>query len=235
MRGTLLNTATVAVGASIGLAAGSFVPESYEHVALEGLGLVASLIGVKLFFEGKNAVITAAAIALGGLAGAVIGIAPALDWLAEWTRQRLGGHGHFNEGLITTSVLFCVGPMTLLGCLQDGIEGQIELLAIKSTMDGIAAIFFAAALGPGVLVTALVVLVVQGTITLCARPLQRIAQDPDLIGAASAVGGALMLGIGLGLLGIKKMRMETYLPALVLAPAFAALARRFMAKKEIEA
>jgi len=227
IRGTLINTATVAIGALSGIFLGRGIPSDYQHVALNGLGLVVCLIGVKMFFQSKNAVIVIAAMAIGGILGAAMGIAPGLDHMAEFVRQRFGGGSTFNEGLITASVLFCVGPMTLLGCLQDGIEGKIELLAIKSTLDGIAAFFLAATLGNGVLVTALVVLVIQGLLTLAARRLQNLAQDEEVIAEASAVGGALMLGIGLGLLGIAKLSMATYLPSLALAPLFTVAARRF--------
>ncbi len=227
IRGTLLNTATVAVGALSGMALGHGIPSDFQQVALSGLGLVVCLIGVKMFFQSKNAVIVIAAMSLGGILGAALHISPGLELFAETARQRFGGGGTFNEGLITASVLFCVGPMTLLGCLQDGIEGKIELLAVKSTLDGIAAFFLAATLGSGVLVTALVVLLVQGTLTLAARPLQSFAKDEKLVAEATAVGGALMLGIGLGLLNIGKLSMATYLPSLVLAPAFALVAQKF--------
>jgi uncharacterized membrane protein YqgA involved in biofilm formation len=218
MRGTLLNTATVAGGALIGLEAGKYIPPNFEKVVLDGLGLVVCLMGARMFAQSKNIVIVIASVALGGVIGAAIGIAPALSAFAEWTRARLGGGGRFNEGLVFTSVLFCVGPMTLLGCLQDGIEGNIELLAVKSTLDGIGSIFFAAAFGPAVLVTAAVVLVFQGALTLCARRLQNLAKDEEMLAEVTAVGGAVMLGIAFGLLDIKKVRMETYLPSLAIAP-----------------
>ena len=231
MRGTLLNTATVTVGAGLGLAAHNVIPPSYEPVVIEGLGLVVCLFGIKMFFSSKNPLISVAAIALGGLIGVWMGIAPALDIFAEWVRHRVGGGSSFNEGLITSFVLFCVGPMTLLGCLQDGIEGKIEILSVKSALDGFASIFLAAALGWGVMVTALILLLFQGTLTLLARSLQKVAADEELLGEESAVGGAMMLGIGIGLLGLKKMRVETYLPALVLAPAFTLLARQVRSQR----
>jgi uncharacterized membrane protein YqgA involved in biofilm formation len=227
IRGTLLNTATVLIGSVSGYELGKGIPSEYQQVALSGLGLVVCLIAVKMFFESKNAIIVIASVAIGGILGQAMHIAPALAAFAEAVRQRFGGGGTFNEGLITTSVLFCVGPMTLLGCLQDGIEGKIELLAVKSTLDGISSFFFAAALGAGVIVTAFVVLVVQGALTLAARPLHRFAKDAQLISEATAVGGALMLGIGLGLLHMANLSMETYLPSLVLAPLFVLAARRF--------
>ena len=231
MRGTLLNTATVALGGLAGLAVGSGISPEYKQVALSGLGLVVCLIAVRMFFQSKNAVIVVASIALGGILGTALHFTPALDALAEWTRGAFHGGATFNEALITTSVLFCVGPMTLLGCLQDGMEGKIELLAVKSTLDGISAFFFAATLGPGVIVTAIVVLVVQGAITLSATSLQRFAKDEVLIAEATASGGALMLGIGLGLLEIKKLPMANYVPAIVLAPAFASVARMWEQRK----
>lgn len=223
MRGTLLNTATVAAGACVGLAAGKFIPDSYQGVVMTGLGLVTCLIGVRLFLQSKNVLVVVGAVALGGILGHLLGVQYGLESFADWTKHLFGGGGRFNEAVITTSVLYCVGPMTLLGCLQDGLEGKIELLAIKSVMDGIGAIFFAAAMGPGVLVTAVVVLVFQGTLTLLAKPLQGVLKDEQMIAETSAVGGALLLAIGLGLLEIKKIPVATYLPSLLLAPLFARL------------
>lgn len=236
MRGTLLNTVTVAWGALIGLGVGKIIPHEYQVIALSGLGLVTAGIGVKMFLQSKNVIVVVAAIALGGVIGLALGIQHGLDAFAEWARLTLGGSpGSFNEGLITTSVLFCVGPMTLLGCLQDGLEGKIELLAIKSTLDGIAAIFFAAALGAGVLVTAVVVLVVQGTLTLLAKPLRRFAGDQELMDDISSAGGVLMMGIGLGLLQIKKLDMATYLPALVLVPLLVSGSRHVLRLRGLKA
>ncbi len=232
MKGTLINTATVTAGAAVGYTVGRFLPPSYQQVAIEGVGLVVSLIGVKMFFASKNAVISVAAIALGGMIGAGLGIAPALANFADWMKTTLGGGGHFTDAIITTTVLYCVGPMTLLGCLQDGIEGKTELLIVKSTLDGITAIFFTATMGPGVFVTALILLLLQGSLTLLARRLQQLAKDENMIAEASAVGGALMLAIGLGVLGIKKIHAETYLPALILAPAFAALAEAVQKRRK---
>lgn len=228
IRGTLLNTATVAVGALIGLALGSRVPESWLNIALTGMGLVTIGMGIKMFLLSRNVLIVALAIGLGGILGSILGIEVGLDNLAEMVRAKFGGGDRFNEGLITASVLFCVGPVTLLGCIQDGIEGKIELLALKSTMDGITAVFLAAALGVGVLVTAGVVLVVQGTLTLLAKPAAPLARDEPLMAEASAAGGILLAMIGLGLASIKKIPAATYLPALVIAPMIVLVARRFV-------
>jgi uncharacterized membrane protein YqgA involved in biofilm formation len=226
MRGTLLNTATVLVGATIGHFVGRGIPVDYQTIALSGLGLVTVGMGIKLFLGGKNILIVALAVSLGGILGLGMGLQAGLDSFAEWARITVGGQGHFTEAVITSSVLYCVGPMTLLGCIQDGLEKKIDLLALKSTMDGIAAIFLTATLGDGVFVSAAVVLVFQGLLTLLARPLRPLAEDGEYIGEASAAGGTMMIAIGLGLLEIKKLPVAAYLPAIFLAPVFVFLGRR---------
>lgn len=232
-RGTLLNTATVAAGALLGWAIKSRVQPEYQAVALSGLGLVTVGLGLKMFLEARHILIVAGAIAFGGMLGLVLGIQSGLDQFAEWAKHVFGNGDTrgFNEALVTTSILFCVGPLTLLGCLQDGLEGKVELLAIKSTLDGIGAIFFAASLnGPGVLVTAGVVLVVQSLLTFLARPLQPLAKDPELLTEVTGSGGVMLIGIGLGLLNIRSLPMATYLPALFLAP-LAVSVKRLWGKK----
>jgi uncharacterized membrane protein YqgA involved in biofilm formation len=232
MKGTLLNAATVTAGATVGLLIGNHIPDLYKQVSMEGLGLVVSLIGVKMFFQSKNAVIVVAAIVVGGILGTLIGITPFLAWIAETLRVHVGGGGKFDEALITTSVLFCVGPMTLLGCLQDGLEGNYEILATKSALDGVGAVFFTATLGVGVFATAVVLLVVQGGITLLARPLKRFLHGEGPVQEATAVGGAMMLGIGLNLLNLKSLHVEIYLPSLALAPLFLSVFNFFTDRKD---
>jgi uncharacterized protein len=218
MRGTLLNTATVTAGALLGLAVGRFVPIGYEPIVISGLGLVTLGLGAKLFLGSKNVLVVAAAVALGGALGHALGLHAGVESLAAWAQATFGGTGRFSEAIITTFVLFCIGPMTLLGCLQDGLERRIELLAVKSTLDGFGAFFFAATLGPGVLVTAALLFLWQGSLTLLARPLRPLAENPALIDELSGAGGAIMLAIGLGLLRVADLPTADYLPALALAP-----------------
>ncbi len=244
-RGTLLNTATVAVGAGVGLAAGSFIPPAYKDIVIGGLGLVTLGIGIKLFLEAKNIVIVAASIALGGVLGQLIGVHAGIEAFAEWAKATFGGQGSstFTEAIIVTSVLFCVGPMTLLGCIQDALEDKIDLLAIKSTMDGFCAIFFAAALGPGVLVSAGVVLIVQGLLTLAASPLKRLMRDEAAIADATAAGGVMLMGIAFGLLSVpgflsvdpNSLPVANFLPALFLAPALSTLSKRWIRESDSSA
>ena len=164
----------MAVGASLGFLVGKAIPDSYQTVALHGLGLVTCCIGVKMFLQGRNPLVSALSIALGGIVGLALGLSHDIDMLAEWSKTALGQHGQdqFAHGLVTSFVLFCIGPMTLLGCMQDALEKKIELLGIKSTLDGIASFFLAAASGAGVIVTAVLLFIFQGTIMrLLARPL----------------------------------------------------------------
>ncbi len=231
MRGTLLNTATVAAGAAIGLLVNKHLDRAFQDVALSGLGLVTCGIGLKLFLKSHNVLVAAVAVAVGGVIGLAIGIHAGINALSEWSRVHLGGApGTFNQGLITSFVLFCIGPMTILGCIKDGLEGDIELLALKSTMDGIGAIFLAAAFGAGVLVTAVLLLLFQGSLTLLSKPLKRFVQTPMLLDELTASGGAILLGTGIGLLGLKDLHTANYLPALALAPLVALLLRRFEKK-----
>lgn len=211
----------MAVGAGIGLVAGSKIPSSVQDTVMAGLGIVVLLMGVKMFFASKNVVLVVAAIALGGILGQALEIPQGFQSFAEWAKHLVGGSGSFTQAVITTSVLYCVGPMTLLGCLQDGVERKIDILAVKSTLDGITAIFFAAAMGAGVLVTAAVVLVVQGTITLCAKPLERFAKDEATVAEVTATGGAILVGTAFGLLRLRELSMAALLPSLPLAAMIA--------------
>jgi uncharacterized membrane protein YqgA involved in biofilm formation len=233
--GTLLNTLTVLVGALIGLGVGNFIPGSYQSIVMGGLGLITAGIGVKMFLESRNVLIVIAAVALGGALGHALGLHQAILNFSEWAQSAFGGSGSdtFAEAVLTTSVLFCVGPLTLLGCMQDALEGKIELLAVKALLDGFGAIFFAAALGAGVLVTAGVVLVFQGVLTALASPLKKLIHDDAAIAEATAVGGVMMMAIGLGILRVKIglfgegfVPVADYLPGLFLAPAFSSMAAR---------
>jgi len=233
MRGTLLNTATVAGGATVGLVVGKAIPGSYQTVALHGLGLVTCGIGIKMFLQGKNPLISALAVAVGGVVGLALGIHHGIELIAEWSKAQFGqsGANRFAEGLVTSFVLFCIGPMTLLACMQDALEKKIELMSVKATLDGIASIFLAALYGAGVLVTAILVLIFQGMLTLCARYLRPIANNEQMLNETTAAGGAIMLATGLGLLEIAKLKPANYLPAIVIAPVIVAVSQRFAKQK----
>jgi len=238
MTGTILNVATVLVGSVLGTVLGNRLPEKVRETVVHGLGLTTLVIGLSLALKTQNILIALASILLGGISGELLGIEAALERLGRWlearsSRLKLPGSAatadstsrtaNFVRGFLTASLLFCVGPMTIMGSIQDGLTGDFTLLAIKSTMDGFAALAFASSLGWGVMFSALTVLVYQGGITLGAGWLKAALTDP-MINEMTAVGGILMLGIGFGLLEIKRIRVGNLLPALFIAPLIVALA-----------
>jgi uncharacterized membrane protein YqgA involved in biofilm formation len=228
-RGSILNALTVFTGGLIGWLLSSRINVSYQQIAMNGLGIVTVGIGMKMLLGSKNILVVAAAIALGGMLGLALGIQDGIASFAEWIKMRLGlgDDARFVDTVIGTSVLFCVGPMTLLGCMQDRLEKKIDLLAIKSTMDGIGAIFFAAISGPAVMVVSVVVLVFQSLLTYSAKLLQPVAKDEFLLAEFSGAGGVMLIGTGLNLLEVKHLPVANYLPSLLLAPVFVWAGRKF--------
>ncbi|MHB8635859.1 MAG: DUF554 domain-containing protein [Fimbriimonadaceae bacterium] len=231
MRGTLLNTATVVVGTAAGVIAGRGVPPAYEDVAIHGIALVAFGVGIKMVIGTRNPLIVVAAMSLGGIIGLALGLHHAVEQLAGWSQRQFGGRARFAEGIVTSFVLFCIGPMTLLGCIEDGLEKKIDILSLKSTMDGISSFFLAAATGAGLFVTAVLLLLFQGALTLAAKPLRPLAEHPSAMAEATAAGGALLMATGVGMLGIKDLFPTNYLPAIFIAPALAIGAEAVLARK----
>ena len=166
------------------------------------------------------------ALLVGAATGEVLRLSDRLDDLGNWFQSRLAQGdrpSRISEGFVTASLVFCVGPLTILGSIQNGLTGDIQLLAVKSLLDGVASIAFAAALGAGVYLSALAILVIQGSIATTAW-LIGAGLDLSLICAASAAGGLMLVGIGLRLLEIRRIRLVNLLPALLLAPLFVVLA-----------
>lgn len=186
-----------------------------------GIGLITVGLGVKMFLRTENILIVTIAIVIGGVLGKLGNIDLFLAGLGDRVQNSIGAQGTFSEGLIAASILYCVGPITILGCLEDGLERKIELLSVKSVLDGIASVFLTAALGVGVLFSAVVVFVVQGGLTLAAQPLEPIMKRGTVIAELSAAGGCIMMVIGLRFLGFEHLQPELFLPALVIAPLIA--------------
>ncbi len=216
MRGALLNVATVLAGGTAGLLLNRKLPDSIQRVSLRVLGVVTLGLGASMLWRGGQPLLVLTALALGIFTGHTVGIQHGLDRLAGWVSVRLRSEknsGRLAEGFVTTSLLFCVGPMTLLGSIQDGLTGDFRLIGIKAMMDGVAAMVFASVLGWGVLCSAGTVLVVQGLITLSAQTLSN-AMTEAMMNGLNATGGALVLGIGLNLLGWRRWPVADGLPAL---------------------
>lgn len=230
LTGTLLNVVAVLAGTTLGVLAGSRVPSRMGEALTTGLGLFTALLGVgmglRILTDPATQPGDELAILGGLLAGAVIGellrLHDGLEAMGGWFQRRLardGSPSRVAEAFVTASLVFCVGPLTILGSLDNGLRGDVTLLAIKSLLDGVASIAFAAALGAGVYLSAITVLVVQGSIAAGAF-LLRDAMDERTILGITAVGGLILLGVALRLLDLKPVRVASFLPALLLAPLF---------------
>jgi len=225
--GTFLNVGTVLTGTLLGTLAGSRLPQGIQQRVLAGLGLVTLVIGVDsaLAWKDSNPLYVMGGVLAGGVVGEAIGIERRLEALGDriQTAVARGGPSRVSEGFVTASLLFSVGPLTVLGSIEDGLTDQYTQLATKAVLDGFASIALAAALGWGVGLAAVSVLVIQGAITLGAGAFDSVLEGETLDVLTSA-GGVLIIGISLKLLGLKDVRVGNFLPALVLAPAIYGLA-----------
>ncbi len=239
--GTLINVVTVLVGGALGMLLGGRLPERMRETIMHGLGLLTLIIGIQLSFETDNILIVLASLLLGGIAGEWLRIESHINQLGRWLEHKTSGKdgpahsgppldgarsgkSRFSHAFLTASLVFCVGPMTVLGSIQDGLTGDYTLLAVKAALDGFAALAFASTLGSGVLFSALTVLVYQGALTLGAGWASAVLTDP-MVAEMSATGGALMLALGLGLLDIKQIRAGNLLPAIAIAPIIVAIVK----------
>ncbi|HLE13693.1 MAG TPA: DUF554 domain-containing protein [Anaerolineales bacterium] len=236
MTGTLLNIAAVLVGGILGLIFGARLPERIRQTVVAGLGLFTAVIGIQMFLKTENAIIVLGSLLLGGLLGEWLRIEDGMRNLGGLLERRFTRSASIEEGVeitdqgsrfikgfLTASLVFCVGPMTILGSIQDGLTGDYSLLAIKSVLDGFAALAFASTLGIGVLFSTLVILFYQGGISLLAAQAQALI-TPGMMGEMTAVGGVLLLGLAISsLLELKPIRVGNFLPALVIAPLIVAI------------
>jgi len=226
--GTLLNAAAVLIGGLVGLAFGTRFSDRARQTVLAGLGLFTAAIGLRLFFQTQNPLYPLGGVVLGALIGEGLRIEDGLARFGAWLETRFaGGSGEatstFVRGFLTASILFCVGPITILGSIQDGLSGDYQLLAIKSVLDGFAALALASALGVGVLFSIVVILVYQGGLTLLAAQAQAVLSEP-MTAEMTAVGGILLLGIAIGsLLQLRPIRTGNLLPALFITPLLVAI------------
>ncbi|HVE93091.1 MAG TPA: DUF554 domain-containing protein [Actinomycetota bacterium] len=223
MLGTLINAGTVAAGTAIGRLGGSRLSEPMRTSITNGLGLFTLALGargaIRTFdAELSHVIVVLVGLLLGGLIGTALDIEGRVESLGERIRRRVGSEeGGFATGFLTASMIFCVGPLAILGSLADGLSGDIRLLAIKSVADGFAAVFLTSVYGLGVGASVLTILLYQGAITLGAGAVRDVF-TPDVLLSVEGAGGLLMIGIGLKLLDIRDVRVGNFLPALALAP-----------------
>ncbi|MBI3962697.1 MAG: DUF554 domain-containing protein [Deinococcus sp.] len=228
MTGTFLNIATVLLGSALGLALRGRLPDRYRETAFGAVGLVTLVVGFSLALQvtgARDVVLTLLALVVGGLLGETLNLEGRLEKLGEALKRRIGGGGRCTEGFMAASLLYCVGPLTIVGSLQDGLVGDYSLLATKAVLDGISSVALASTLGVGVAFSALVVLVYQGGLSLAASAIGQLIPDPGSdphIALMSLVGGVMIIGLGLNILGLLRLRTANFLPALLLAAALGA-------------
>ena len=227
--GTWINIGTVLAGTALGLLLQGRLPMRMQRIITQGLGLITLFVGIQMAGSltktqaGRidGVVLALVAIALGGLLGEWWQLEERLTAVGDWLKQRFKGGGGFTDGFVAASLLFCVGPMTLIGSLNNGLTGDNTLLTLKATMDGLAAIAFTSSFGIGVGFSTLIILVYQGGLSLAAGLLAQALPDPATdprVQLVTGVGGLMILGISLNLLEIAQVRVASFLPALALAP-----------------
>ena len=217
--GTIVNTATVILGSLIGLSLGNILPERLRDTVMKGLGMCTMFIGITGMLGGKNALITIISIAVGATAGELSDLDGRLNRFAarlEKKFQKSGGKTSLAEGFVTASLVFCVGTMTIVGALNDGLSGNHEMLFTKAVLDFVSSIIFASSLGIGVLLAAGAVFVIQGSIACLAGLIAPLLQQGNTIEEMTVVGSVVILGLGLNLIGVTMLKVMNYIPAIFL-------------------
>ena len=225
MTGTLIDVAAIVVGGLLGIFFGRRLSDNLKNTVIAGMGLFTTAIGFQMFLKTENPLIVLGAIIFGALLGEWWKIEEKIQSLGIWLVKRVseetvGGSSYFVRGFLSASILFCTGPMAVLGTISDGLRGDFLTLSSKSVLDGVKSIAFASTLGMGVTFSALPVLAYQGSISLVAANLNTIITD-TMMSELTATGGILLMGVSISsILEIKKIRVGNFLPAIVIAPCW---------------
>ncbi|MBQ2392257.1 MAG: DUF554 domain-containing protein [Clostridia bacterium] len=218
MIGVIVNTITVIIGSIIGMLGGKLIPERVNKAVMVAIGLCTVYIGVDGALAGSNTLILIISLVLGTIVGTLIDIDKGINWLGDTMGKRFKSQkGNFAEGFVTASLVFCIGSMTIVGSLKAGIEGDNSMIFTKSLLDLISSSMLVSALGVGVLVSAVFVLVFQGALVLLAGLLEPILND-FAVSELICVGSVMIIGLGLNLIGVTKIKVANMLPALIFAP-----------------
>lgn len=213
MLGTIVNTLSIIAGSLIGLLFKGNIPEKYSQTIMHAIGLAVILIGLKTALKTDAILIVIFSLAIGSLLGELLKIEERLDQLGNWIGSRISKESEgISRGFVSTSLLYCVGAMAIIGSMESGLTGNHETLFAKSILDGIGSVIFASTLGIGVMFSAVSVFVYQGLLTLTASSMKPFLL-PEVVAQMSSVGGLLILAIGISLLEIKKVKIGNMLPA----------------------
>ena len=219
MLGTIVNSLTIVVGAFIGLFLKGSINKKVSDTIMNGLALCVIYIGISGAIKGNNTIIIIISIAVGGFIGEIIDIDKKLENLGKRLEEKFnknGGSVSIAQGFVTSTLLFCVGAMAIVGSLESGLNNNHSTLFAKSILDGISSIIFASTLGIGVMLSAIVVFIYQGSITLAANFLSVFLSD-IAINNMTAVGSLLIVGLGLNMVGVTKVKVSNLLPSIIIA------------------
>ncbi|MBU5427723.1 DUF554 domain-containing protein [Tissierella pigra] len=213
MLGTIVNTVAIIIGSLLGIGIKKGIKDDYKNTIMDGIGLAVMVIGIMGGIKSENIILVIGSIVVGGIIGEIIGIENKLDNLGNSLQSKFGGKdSNFSKGFVTASLVYCVGAMAIVGSLESGIQSNHETLFAKSILDGISAIIFSSTLGIGVAFSSIPVFIYQGSITLLANSVKGLL-TPQVVNEMSAVGGLLIMAIGINILGIKKIKVGNMLPS----------------------
>ncbi|MDO4396257.1 MAG: DUF554 domain-containing protein [Clostridia bacterium] len=226
MVGVIANAISVIIGATVGLLAKKAIPESWNTIIMKGMGLISLYIGIRGIFDGENTLVMIFSMVVGAIIGESADIDGRFNSLADRIEKKLDSRGNeesnFAQGFVTSSLLFCVGAMTVVGSLNAGLKGDLTLLLTKTIMDGVSAVMFAASMGIGVLFAAVPVIVIEGGIVLLAGLVEPFLQTA-VVNEMTCVGSILIMSIGFNLALDSKLKVLNYMPALFLPIVFCPL------------
>lgn len=223
MIGVFVNVATILLGSTVGLLFRKGIPERISRAMMLAIGLCTLYIGVDGALEGSNTIVLILSMVFGTLIGTLLDIDDKINRVGQFIERKMKKEGEktsIAEGFMTASLLFCVGAMTIVGSLNAGLTGDNTLIFTKSILDLISSCLLASTLGIGVMFAAVFVLLVQGGLVLLAGLLQNVLTDQALIAEITCAGSVMIIGLGLNILGITKLKVANFLPALLLVPLF---------------
>ena len=221
--GTIFNCLAVILGSTVGLTAGKFIPEKMHDTIFNCLGLFTIYVGVNMMLSMKHSIAVLLSLVLGAVTGEIIGIEAGLNTLGDKLKARLNtSNGKFTEGFVNATLLFCVGSMAIIGSIEDGLRHNPEILMTKGIMDCIAGSMFAGTFGIGVIFSVIPMFIYQGAITMCASWLEGMI-TADMYANISGIGGLMIMGIGLNMMKITRLRLGDMLPGLAYVVFFTML------------
>jgi len=231
MLSVLVNTAAILVGGAIGLLVNKGIPKRFSDAIMTGIGLCIMYIGISGALQGENPIVLVVSIVLGAASGTALKLDDRLNRLGKLIEKRFAKSGGnegkppISQGFVSASLLFCVGAMAIIGSISSGLTGDHTIIFTKSTIDFISAAVLTVSLGVGVLFSAASVFLYQGLLVLLAQLLRPLLDDPSMLAEINCAGSVIIVGLGLNLIGVTKIKVADYLPAIILAPLVYTVAR----------